>query len=313
MNDNKYSGWFRQVEEWLDREGYPLEYQCASAFQAEGLRVFQGTFAQIPRDGNPKQIDVVADATVSCGERFLRISTVVECCSSAEKPIIIFTDPFARMAPEACIAQTIGSDIGDALMWLLRGEDSLKRLAIFATPEIPGFTGRQAFSSEDTFYQEIDDLVQACSALVTEADRAKKPRNYIQDFGLVTFPTIVIDSKLLEASYNSSTRRLELVEVSKSRIHWRGSGSHPLISTIDVITLEALPDFARERASDCRTLLPHLATQLEELVEAFSKSDRQLIFEDRGPTGRGRLPRLLALLLDNAEGGGMNQKKNTRA
>lgn len=298
-----------KLAEWLGAEGYPLEYFTAEAFKAAGFQVRQGEFVRREPGGPPREVDVIADMAIDIDHRHLRVSTVIECKWSGDKPVVIFTDPDSHMMASACISQTIASDVGDALVWLLRGDENMKSLAIFDTPDRPGFGGRQAFGGKDNFYAAMAGVTGACVDLVSETDRDSEDVDYIQEYGSLSFPVIVIDGRLFEAIYDSNGVSLDVKEVKRSRVHWRGSPSYPLISTIDVITRGELADFARERANDVEMLIALLKNQLEELIKAFDIADRSVIFGDRGASGRGAAPRLIQVLANIKKKYGKNAEE----
>ena len=83
------------------------------------------------------------------------MSHVVECKWSEKKPWVLFSAP-ELMAPSACVAQTIASELGTSILWVAAGDSRLHALDLFQTPARPGFNGRQALSTGgDLFFQAM--------------------------------------------------------------------------------------------------------------------------------------------------------------
>ncbi|MBA2920562.1 hypothetical protein GON01_02515 [Sphingomonas sp. MAH-20] len=285
-----------KITSWLANEGYPLEYFTAATFRDAGLSVYQGLHVRADMNSKPREMDVVAQATFRDDHRWIRLETVVECKWSADKPLIAFTSPQARMQTSACIAQTISSEVWDALLWLLRGSPLLHGLALFRTPENPAFGGRQAFGNQDRFYGALASVTAACSAVVRRTDRMNGTRGFVPEYGIATFPVIVVDAPLFEASYDDDNAEVSVKEVQSTRCHWRGSADWPLVTTIDVVTRDALSDFAYERSADFQKLGMIALEQLDLLLKAYAKKDKDIIFGQRGVSGRSAAPRLLQQL-----------------
>jgi hypothetical protein len=289
---------------WLSSEGYPLEYYTAGRFSFCRFHVTQGEYVRIRNDDHPKEIDVVADMVIESDNIFIRASNVIECKWSLDKPWIIFTTTLrGQMNPTAVIAQTIGSQVGDALLWMLCGNEKLKNLSLFKSPRNPGFGGRQAFASKnDLFYATMASLTSNCVAMAGEYDRKRRSaEKSLSRYGLITFPVVVIDGRLFEASYDSEAGHIETKEVNTVRCHWRGSPSWPLHATVDIVTREGLPCFVEKRAADFKILLPALAEAAGRLQAAHKASDWSLLQLSKGATGRGGRPPILQKIMDETK------------
>lgn len=131
----KSTSLLHRVSSWLASEGYPTEFRTANIFQKHGFHVTQGAYVRGDAEGLKREIDVLASITARASSGFLRISYVVECKWSTDKPWIVFTSSSTEMAPSACIAQTISSKLGEAIVWAVAGNETLQSLQTFLTPE----------------------------------------------------------------------------------------------------------------------------------------------------------------------------------
>ncbi len=80
-----------KLREWLNSEGYPLEFATANTFRRCGFATRQGSYVRDQESENPREIDVTASIHASDGDSLIRIYHVIECKWSQDKPWIVFT------------------------------------------------------------------------------------------------------------------------------------------------------------------------------------------------------------------------------
>lgn len=290
-----------KVSDWLGREGYPLEYFAAHAFRKFGFRVEQGAYVKTP-EGEPREVDVLASmAKFQTRERpMARVYTVVECKWTRSKPWVAFTAKTGQMASSALIAQALASELGEAVLHLEVGDEALQRLPLFGSPEHPGFGGRQALSKEsDVFYNAIRSVAGAARNL---ADRYNVYRGDegLPEAAVFTFPIIVIDGDLFEASYDDDADGMNLARVTQTRLHWRGSKDSNLRTTVDVVTKSGLEAFIEQRAHDTKALLDVVFARANELTDCFRRKSIKGLVAKSGPTGTSGGPPFLQSLYERA-------------
>jgi len=256
----------KRVLDWLETEGFPTEFRTTMAFRSAGLHARQGVHYRA--DGTPREIDVVAQRTLSDEELWVRCEFIVE-CKWASKPWVIFTDEHSRIGPAACVAQTMGSNIGSALLWLEAGSSDVQKLTMFATPDMPGFGGRQAFSKgDDQFYKAMAGVTTAASTLAADYDERRKPGELPQH-AVCVFPIIVVEGALFRSFYHADCGEMQVEPTSHVRCHWKGSPTWQWHATVDVVTLEGLPKYLSELGSDVDKLLGVMINGLKDLRSAF--------------------------------------------
>lgn len=123
-----------KVLEWLQSEGYPLEFRTAREFHKAAFRVWQGVYVRAD-DQPPREIDVLGFVDATHRDTTLRVTHVVECKWSWDSPWVVLASEHGQMASSACIAQTIGDDIAGALLWHSIGDPEVATLGMFATPD----------------------------------------------------------------------------------------------------------------------------------------------------------------------------------
>ena len=259
-----------KVAEWLSKEGYPLEFQVANCFHKNGFNVHQGGYITDGQSESLREVDVLAEINTRVNDILFRIYHVVECKWSKDKPWIIFTSPSARIDPAACVAQTIASKFGTAILWASAGEKSLHSLSLFSIPYRPGFGGRQAFGKgNDIFYSAMQSVVSATYAVaIRYDDRLTVPFGFPK-IAHIVFPIIVVDGKLFEAYFDSDNGNVNIEEQSKARLHWRGAESWKYFSTLDIVTVDVLDDFVQQRRAESEQALNVMSKYLSRIQECF--------------------------------------------
>ncbi len=284
-----------KILEWLSKEGYPLEFKVANIFRANRFHTSQGKYVTDFKTDVPREIDVVAEITQDLDESFLRISYLIECKWTENKPWVVFTDRNSRISPSACIAQSIATKSADAILWVLAGDKQLHDLSIFHTPDRPGFNGRQAFGSQnDLVYSTLQSIMSACYSMKNDYETYhKKPEDSLS-FGVLIIPIIVIEGRLFETFYSDTSDSIEIEEKKIIRLHWRGSQAWHLHSTIDIVTLDALPNYVKKLSTETNFLMKQMTTTYPQIKECIIQKTlaplRNVTTGSRGVLG---LPQLL--------------------
>lgn len=276
----------KRVREWLEHEGYPLEFQVAKKFHEAGFAVRQGSYIKDPNSESPREVDVLAFRDGHSKKRLLRVYHVVECKWSKDKPWVVFTNNHG-IAPSACITQTIASHLGSAILWKEAGIKHLQDLELFSTPARSGFNGRQALSKDgnDRFYNAIRSVVSAAKNVVDEYDNPRRKSGHLPEVAAVGFPVIVVQGELYEVFLDSKSSDLQLNRTPHVRCHWKGSKEWPLHATIDIVTFEHLGKFLTTRSSQVETLLRIMQMSLEEIVQCVESSSIESLQISEGPRG----------------------------
>jgi hypothetical protein len=261
-----------KVKDWLQSEGYPLEFRTAHTFQAEGIDALQGLYVRESENSPPREVDVLARMRFSADRIHFEVGIVVECKWSRDKPWVIFTASRTTMAASACVAQTIGSSLGEAVMHCLAASANLQSLDLFSSRERNGFGGRRAFAKEkdaDHFYSTVQAVVSKASGYAYDADENRKTSE-MPRWGRVAFPMIVLDGELFEAYYDPNSNDVQLKEVDSVRLHWRGSDiPTQWISTVDVVRFEKLKPLVAKRKIEIVKFGAEVESILPKFVECY--------------------------------------------
>ena len=292
-----------KVREWLEHEGYPLEFRVAQKLRNARFAVRQGSYIRDSEQNAPREIDVLAFLDGRVKKRLLRVYHVIECKWSKDKPWVVFTSD-QRMAPAACITQTIASEFGSAVLWKEAGLLYLQELEVFATPKRSGFNGRQALTKEgaDRFYSAMKSVVSLTKSLVDSYDDSNRKRRTLPEAVAVGFPVIVVQGELYEAFLDTKSGDIALQRTPQVRCHWKGSSEWTLHATVDVVTFDHLDVFLKTRSAQVETLLRIMETSVREVVQCVEKNSIELLNVTQGSRGVVGLHPLFSEFLNEKPG-----------
>jgi hypothetical protein len=264
-----------QVKSWLEAQGHPLEFRVNAEFAAAGVATDQGFYVQDSSSSAPREIDVLARVRRSDDDFIAEVSLVVECKWSRDKPWIVFTSPTNVMSPAACIAQTLGSASGAAVMHCLASNPAIQQFKTFASGARNGFGGRRAFTRDDgpdMFYNTVQSVVSKTISFAKRSDRqrefGKMPR-----LSCIAFPSIVVDGELFEAYFDSETNNLRVRATDHTRLHWRGAENlTPWISTVDIVRLDGLASYISHRKPEWARMTEEAQLVLQRLKQCVAQN-----------------------------------------
>jgi hypothetical protein len=294
----------RKIAEWLQAEGYPTEYKTANIFRKHQFSVMQGGYVESAKD-TKRELDVVASMAIQDeggSGIFLRASYIIECKWSKSKPWVVFTSPSTRVAPSACVAQSIGSLFGESIIWTIAGDPVLHQMGLFSTPSQAGFGGRQALSSgQDHFYSALKSVVENSYAHAHELGKRRLDPGKVPRFAEVIFPIVVVDGRLFKASFDEDINDMQLDEASYIRCHWKGAVSAVAHATVDIVTLDGLDNFVEKRATETRNLLARMMPVARQIAKCAEQKSLDGLTVTEGPRGTVGLPKLLRVIVSSGK------------
>ena len=298
-HDNHQKSLKDKVSDWIQTEGYPLEFSVAQTFHKYGFDANQGQYVKDEEVNSLCEIDVLAQESEVEKDSLVRVCNVVECKWSRDKPWVIFTSRNNRIAESACIAQTISNKAGQAVLWAIAGDKKLWLTQMFRSPLKAGFNGRQVFGQKnDLFYQALQSVTRKSRLLVNKYDPHRSTPEELLRSVVIAFPLIVVDSDLFEAYLNPDVEKLVVEEADHLRMHWRGSPSWPLHATVDIVRKAKLDQFAEVRRKETDFLIENMLGCLAR-IQLFSKTgDLRTLKVKEGGRGIVGLPPLLWELRD---------------
>lgn len=246
----------KNIAEWLNKTGFPLEMEAAAAFREAGFDVRQSATFADPQADKGREIDVLAQDPDWIG--ILDISFVVE-CKSAQKPWVVFMSDDVLTHANRLNAFGIQSGAARAIL--------AKRISMGIRRELPlvsayierpnrgGYGFRQAMGGEnDQAFSAAIAALKACHGVVQDGGEGQLPRLAF------AFPIIVVDSPLFECERNLEGE-LVLTEVQKSEFLFSAHIPHQVGCCIRVVKREYLTEVARESKELADALRNNLARE----------------------------------------------------
>lgn len=238
-----------KVANWLSSQGYPLEMLVTQAFGAAGFQVVQSEYYSDPETKTSREIDVVASIDADADTHFVRVSFVIECKTSREKPWVVFTSTGRELHPNALVAQRSANLPGRRLLTSRAGDTSLHANALFNLHGSAAHGVTQAFASgSDAAYVAVHSAAKASVALALNPSRPKKP------LFQVLFPVVVLDAPLFECALNERNE-MSVKSATEGTFVWRNPIADVPHTIIDIVTLAALFTYVNRAMESAKSFL----------------------------------------------------------
>jgi hypothetical protein len=236
------------VAEWLEKEGYRLEYLAHSAFQGTGLHAEMSYHVNTP-EGKPREIDVMAsDFSNHPSSGLTEVKVLCECKYSKEKPWVLLISDLKsdlsrdwRALPKSANTRIHGPDhlrVPLEQCWHFTPGHPLAHNLVQAFRKD---NRDQAFNS----LQKIANAAWDCAEAPARASAAST-------LHVVVIPCLIVQAKLLLARYDGDVKLFTVTEVPYGRFLWSGCRSGTLV---DVVHVSALPSYARIVKETMKTVL----------------------------------------------------------
>lgn len=244
----------KNVAEWLNKTGFPLEMEAAAVFREAGFDVRQSATFSDPQADKGREIDVLAQDPDWIG--ILDISFVVE-CKSAQKPWIVFMSDDVLEHSNRLDAFGVKSGAARAVLAKRISMGIRRELPLLAAyierPHRGGYGFRQAMGGDnDQAFGAAIAVLKACHGVSQDGGEGKLPRLAF------AFPIIVVDSPIFECERNQDGE-LVLTEVQKSDFLFSAHIPSQVGCCIRVVRREYLADVARESKELADALRNNLA------------------------------------------------------
>lgn len=258
---------------WLDTQGYPLEMRVARAFQREGFRVIQSDYYTDNDTGDSREIDVLASIQASYKNFFIRITFVVECKLSKDKPWILFSSEECALGDSARVAQRAASSLGRRVLHDLARDVEVQTLPVFTIPEMPAYGLTQAFNSgHDVCYGAATAVADAAAAITAAASKRQYGPRPLEVVEFV-FPVIVTEARLFSANLEPDSS-IAMKEVQSSVLLWRNPVVGPPHTTIHVVSIGGLERFVSEAMVSAQSLRKMLLGSKCNVIEGAWERDK---------------------------------------
>lgn len=259
-----------RIKNWLEEQGYPLEFKVANEFKKLGFNVIQSEYYQDSETELNREIDVKAFVQDKIKGVLFRFSFVIECKLSKDKPWILFTSQDSRISDKAKIAQIPSSNFGIFyLSGLCKKKENWKKNLFDIGPR-PAFGITQGFTTgKDIPYQAITGVAKATDAICKSNSESKQ--------GLICnicIPIVVTEGKLFESYYDEE---LIVNEIDAGVLLWRNKFTSNPHTIIRICTLESLKKLLPAYKQDILELFDNSDDLIQNAIEEFRK--RKISFQ----------------------------------
>jgi hypothetical protein len=221
------------VREWLDKEGYPLEFEAAREIKRAGFDAWQGRYYEDTEAKTHREIDVSAQEPESTHNGNWRPVFVVVECKNNSKPWLVLTTTLtldAGFGTRFLIARGVGPN-ELSLETAIPGPGFLTNV-----PERHGYSVVQTIAGADSGYGAMQSVVKASIDTVSDFTN-RQPA--------LAIPVIVLGGSLYQLGFRDDGTEI-LEAVLWQRVIWFGSSAARDSVQIDVVTKNYLPAYLRQ-------------------------------------------------------------------
>lgn len=235
----------KEIINWLEKTGFPLEMDAAVPFRKHGFEVRQSSVVLDTQENKPRELDILAiDPNI---HGILSLTCVLE-CKSSKQPWIVFTSDDALENYNRQFAFSIMSkDARSAIVDLVDHKSDIWN-KYFKRSNRAGYAMRQALNEKDTAYTASMNVLKACNVIIKKDYEGALPAlNF-------AFPIIVVDTPIFECSKNAEGK-LVVTEVKQSEFLFSSYIPYSVGCCIRIVHIDELGEVAkyfRELCNDFR-------------------------------------------------------------
>uniref|UniRef100_UPI00404B838F hypothetical protein n=1 Tax=Fulvivirga sp. TaxID=1931237 RepID=UPI00404B838F len=259
----------KQIEKWLDTQGYNLEMLCARTFREFGFTVAQSVYYFDTDNNQTREIDLVCYYSKTIQDVRFHLTFVVECKKSNDKPWLVFKsmNTFKGFSGYDNIEATAN---GLILLNEIENTKSKRKKAVIDFLEFDkislGHGVTQAFTSGvDNTYAATTSVSKSIKYFV---DKYKKSKVKLCS---LYFPVIVIDGRLFDVELQKSNET-KIEEVTQSKLLQIRSDLNKTNIT-HITTKDNIIDFCRERKANCEKFFKIYSKQIRKIADNNPYSD----------------------------------------
>ncbi len=280
-----------KIEAWLNKEGYPLEFYTERLFRNSGFLTYPSFFETDPETGILREIDLIASkikyiprSNENQDPQAIRISFLVECKRSFDKPWVVFTSNEKLALSNDCVTNSFSSNSGSFTLWCLQDSSSLNELESFQLPNEVAYSGRKALVEKgekgDVFYETVQSIVAKAKATSISHNfpigMGISVQKHFENVDII-FPILVIDAPLFKASLGQDDN-LKVTRTKDARLMWRGSKySGGTFAVLDIITKDHLQDYIKKRISDIEVIFREVNELIARVNSALEKRNLDIL------------------------------------
>jgi hypothetical protein len=198
MSDGQNPNLRQKVQDWLHRQGYPLEMRAARAFKKRRWHLHHSRRYTDPFTGKEREVDLIAFNDVNGA--LVAGHAVVECKWSPDKPWVLFAAATRALTSVGHFHSTPMTEAAKRMTEVLVNDD-MPGFPLFADRE-EGYMLVQARLSQGAGKDDgaLDAAHTATLAAMTAADFTAARMSEATNYAIVYVPTIVVDGELYRCS-----------------------------------------------------------------------------------------------------------------
>lgn len=252
----------KQIETWINSEGYPLEYKAYSALKSQIPSTDLGSYIE-SSDGVYREIDVCAQQShvdLETHRTFLA-RIICECKFSKKNPwVLLYGVPGSRMSvvewthtPRSKLLHSFPTGMSKYLYGELQDISFFSEGGDLAHNLVQANMKKE--SGRDHAYDSLRKITHSAWDVIERMEAAIGTELYV-----FVFPCLVVDTPLFAAVWDARSSKICVREISYGRMCWHGCRSG---TNVDVVHAKALDEYAAVVGRSMMATMRFLRTLVE--------------------------------------------------
>lgn len=250
-----------KLNEWLEKQGYPLEMKVAKELLKSGFHPLQSNYYKDPESEKSREIDVIGQIGYTYKEYNIIFQLIIECKNNISKPWITFSSETHGIGNREFLTHRPSSRIGNKYLQFLSENNLASEMEIFKRPQTFAYNVTQAFETDsDRVYSALMSVSNATKYRKEKINNDTKFAKHCE----IYFPMIVLGGKLFDC-YLDESNQSQIEEIGHKTLLWKNSTIGNVNTLVEIITFDSFKD--------------RLSLINEQLIDLLTKKSNKF-FED---------------------------------
>lgn len=233
------------IKDWLEKGGFPFEFECAKAFNKHGFNITQGMHYYDKEINTPREIDISAYKQFHTGSFAFNVTFLVE-CKSLNKPWIVFmTDK--TIHNDAFVEGLIMTRNGGQMRAALQNKSNdTFTFTMKGVEEMAYNIVEMESNKKDHAYEATMQSHKACLSLLNDANNSRT------SFCNIYIPVVITSHQLYKVSpitkHDSAEDPYNLEKIEFAKIVQSKAFEYP--RTLHAVSAEGLENYLLQISND---------------------------------------------------------------
>ena len=233
------------IKNWLNKGGFPFEFECAKAYNNHGFKITQGMHYYDDEIEAYREIDLAAFKQFSTEDFTFNVTFLVECKSIAKPWIVFMTDK--TITNDSFVEGLIMTANGDYIRAALQHKNNATFSFTANGMQEMAYDIKEMDSiKKDHAYEATIQSTKACMSMLNEAN------NSTTNFCNIYIPVVITSHQLFKVTPKfgdgQDEEPYDLEKISYTKVVQSKAFQHPI--TLHAVSKEGLEEYLTQISKD---------------------------------------------------------------